>query len=169
MISIGIDPGPEKSAVVEFNGLEVRSAQYLPNETIREGYAILRRSGILGKLAIEFPESRGMPIAQSVLDTADWAGTFNRDRTGRFFHPRDVRIHLCGTAEAKRKNVNQALVDRLGPVGTAKAHGPLWQIAGYGVHKGEQSDDEESVTEHLWDALAVAVMGWDLAQERVPV
>jgi len=53
---------------------------------------------------------------------------------------RDVKMHLCGSARAKDANIRQALLDRLGPVGTKKAPGPL-----YGVKS------------HIWAALAVAV------------
>jgi len=42
--------------------------------------------------------------------------------------------------KAKDANIRQALIDKLGPVGTKKSPGPLW-----------------GVKSHIWSALAVAV------------
>jgi hypothetical protein len=51
-----------------------------------------------------------------------------------------VKMHICGHPRAKDSNIRQALIDKLGPVGTKAAPGPL-----YGVKS------------HAWAAVAVAV------------
>jgi len=162
MVTLGIDPGPEKSACVEFDGT-VLTAQYLENDAVRRE---LHDIGPSAHVAIEFPEARGgaMPVSQDLLDTAGWAGTFNRDRTCQFFKPREIRIHFCGVAKATRAHVRQALIDQLGPVGTSIAPGPLYEIGKPRPHA--EPGDGESVSSHLWDALAVAVMGYEKAREK---
>ena len=56
------------------------------------------------------------------------------------FSLQKAKMHLCNSPRAKDANVSQALKDKLGEVGTAKAPGPLYGIA-----------------KHAWAALAVGV------------
>jgi hypothetical protein len=56
-----------------------------------------------------------------------------------------VKMHLCGNQQAKDKNIRQALLDKVGPVGVKKTPGPC-----YGVKS------------HAWSALAVAVTALNL-------
>jgi hypothetical protein len=94
--------------------------------------------------AIEMVASYGMPVGREVFETVRWIGRFQqawRDpETVRFVYRKDVKLHLCGSARAKDANIRQALIDKLGPVGTKAVPGPL-----YGVKS------------HIWSALAVAV------------
>jgi hypothetical protein len=73
-----------------------------------------------------------------------WIGRFQqawRDpEEVRLVYRREVKLHLCGSMKAKDANVWQALIDKLGPVGTKACPGPL-----YGVKS------------HARSALAVAV------------
>lgn len=148
---IGIDPGAEYSAVVWFDGT-VTGAEYLENTAVTTHIP----HAVGGKLCIEMPESRGMAVSQSLLDTACWVGRFDNNCDATLYKPREIRAHFCGTPNSKRAQVRQDLIDRFGTVGTKKSPGPLYTIGRHEKVNGK------SVTEHLWDALAVAVMGYDL-------
>lgn len=151
---IGIDPGAEMSAMVSFDG-QVRDATYKSN------LGILRiLTANLNPPCIEMPESRGKTVSQSVLDTACWVGRFDYDCEATLYKPREIRAHFCGTSNSTRSQVRQDLIDRLGPVGKKPNPGPLYMIGRHEKVGGE------SVTEHLWDALAVAVMGYDMKMDK---
>jgi len=155
MLIIGIDPGPEKSAAVMFDGSCISHAAYYTNSILR---LMLISPGFKGvKLAIEYPEGRGMATPQSLLDTACWCGRFDHDRTAALYHPRNIRAHFCGTANSDRSNVIRAIKDRYGEVGTKKKPGPLYLVGG-----SHPTEDGASITGHLWDALAVALMYYEL-------
>ena len=144
---MGLDPGPVESAFVVWDGNVTASAIRSNNDMLRL-LASSRRAGVV--LVIEKVESFGMAVGAEVFETVFWSGRFAQawegdvERIGR----REVKLHLCGSARAKDANIRQALIDRLGPVGTKKRPGPL-----YGVKS------------HVWAALAVAVTAWD---KRVP-
>jgi hypothetical protein len=95
-------------------------------------------------LAIEMFASQGMPVGQTTFDTVRWIGRFQQawryPDAVRLIYRHQVKMHICGHPRAKDANIRQALIDKLGPVGTKLAKGPL-----YGVKS------------HAWAALAVAV------------
>ncbi|MDT6962938.1 hypothetical protein QTN24_15680 [Cupriavidus sp. SZY C1] len=103
-------------------------------------------------LAMEMIASYGMAVGREVFETCVWIGRFvqawHAPNEVRLVYRRDVKLHLCGTTQAKDANVRQAIVDlfpRTGAgktpqIGTKKQPGPL-----YGV------------TSHAWSALAVAL------------
>jgi hypothetical protein len=142
---IGLDPGPEKTAFVWFDGR-------ILHHGIEPNYQII---GLLGTplatratVYCEMIASYGMAVGASVFETCVWIGRFRqaawRNDNFEFVFRRDIKLHLCNSARAKDANVRQALIDRLGPQGTKKSPGPT-----YGVKS------------HEWAALAVAVYGWD--------
>lgn len=149
---LAIDPGPERSAWVEFeDGLPVEFGLE-PNEDV------LGRIGqsAASVLAIESVASYGMPVGVEVFETCVWSGRFIQQwevycslmlpqPSIRRIYRRDVKLHLCGQSRAKDKNVRLALIDRYGPgkekaVGVKANPGPL-----YGI----KAD--------IWAALGVAV------------
>jgi hypothetical protein len=99
-------------------------------------------------LAIEMVASYGMPVGREVFETVRWIGrmqqVWHNPEAVRFVYRQDVKLHLCGSPRAKDANIRQALIDKLGPVGTKAAPGPL-----YGIKS------------HVWSALAVAVTAFD--------
>lgn len=99
-------------------------------------------------LAIEMIASYGMPVGREVFESCVWIGRFVQSWRApddvRLIYRRDVKLHLCDSSKAKDTNIRQALIDRLGPIGTKKDPGPL-----YGVKS------------HAWAALAVAVTCFD--------
>ena len=149
-IVIGIDPGPEQSAFVMFDGGSVLDRGILENAELAL-HPLWKQPLIF----CEMIASYGMAVGASVFNTCVWIGRFieyGRQEGGhdltRVFR-KDVKLHLCQSPRAKDANVRQALIDRLGPQGTKKNQGPT-----YGVRS------------HEWAALAVAVYGWDMTFGR---
>ena len=140
---LAIDPGPERSAFVYFDGRSVGNSGWVENADVREHVARHARNG--GRIAIEMIASYGMAVGASVFGTCVEIGRMVEVATANGTAPqlvfrRDVKLHVCGTPRAKDANVRQALIDAYGPVGTKGRPGPL-----YGVKS------------HVWAALAVAV------------
>jgi hypothetical protein len=156
MIVIGIDPGQEKSGLVafDFEGTELLYMSILDNELVLDRIHALEITYPLDdmSLAIEKPACMGMAVGASVFDTCIWIGRFDPNCEALLITRNEIKMHLCGNMRAKDKNIRQALIDRFGPVGVKATPGVL-----YGVKS------------HLWAALAVAVMAWDIIhQEEVP-
>jgi hypothetical protein len=145
-----LDPGTTESGFVLFDGVRVTESGVLRNPEL---LAWLRKPGWRATLAIEMVASYGMPVGREVFETCVWIGRFQQAwhaaEDVRFVFRREVKIHLCGKANAKDPNVRQALLDlfpRTGggatpQVGTKAMPGPL-----YGV------------STHAWSALGVAIV-----------
>lgn len=142
---LAIDPGPERSAYVVYDGARVVEHAIAPNRDVLlvVGYRDLGAT----RLVVEMIASYGMAVGHEVFETCIWIGRFME----RWMGPverlvrRDVKMHLCGNNSAKDSNVRAALLDKFGPgkkkaVGTKANPGPL-----YGIKADE------------WAALALAV------------
>lgn len=83
-------------------------------------------------LAIEMVASYGMPVGREVFETVRWIGRFQqawRDPEAVYLiYRKDVKWYLCNSLRAKDTHVWQALIDKLGPVGTKAAPGPLYGV-----------------------------------------
>ena len=138
---LALDPGPEHSALIRWDGAAISIKQYATNAEI---LALLRdRSGSDEPLAIEQVVSYGMAVGQTVFETCVWTGRFmeayGADRVSQI--PRlQVKLHLCHDSRAKDGNIRTVLIDRFGKPGTKKQPGMLYGIVG-----------------DLWAALALAV------------
>lgn len=147
---LALDPGTEQSGWCMFDIDRVTNSGVMANSELlaylRSGAPFAYDSETV--LAIEMVASYGMPVGREVFETVRWIGRFQQawhdPEAVRLIYRRDVKLHLCGSAKAKDANIRQALIDKLGPVGTKKAPGPL-----YGVKS------------HAWSALAVAVTAAD--------
>ena len=142
-----VDPGPERSAYVLFDGKRVLDFDIHPNKELRSIAHTFRNT----PLVIEGVACYGMPVGKEVFDTCIWIGRFIEAHNGdhKIIYRQDVKLHLCHSARAKDPMVRQALLDRFGPgkeraVGRKKSPGPL-----YGV------------SSHCWSALAIAVTWYD--------
>lgn len=150
---LAIDPGTEQSGWCLFgNGAETDVTRFwrvvncgvMPNDELV--YSLAGSPALFGasSLAIEMVASYGMPVGRETFETVRWIGRFQQawhsPEEVRLVYRRDVKLYLCGSMKAKDANVRQALIDKLGPVGTKAKPGPL-----YGVKS------------HAWSALAVAV------------
>lgn len=153
---VGVDPGPEASALVIWSHEHRRVVHcaYLPNEELR--MAMLRDPLMLAgrdfpiPLAIEWVKSYGMAVGQAVFETCRWVGRLEEAWltrcavSAKLVTNVEVRLAICGSPKASQGNIRLAIVDALGgkaqAIGTKRGPGPL-----YGVKN------------HLWSALAVAI------------
>ena len=138
---VAIDPGNEKSAVIEWDGSRILNAQILLNNDLLWDLGFMRPS----RLVIEQIRCYGMPIGATTIDTVFWSGRFVQAWTGEFFLiPRmAVRMHLCHTSRAKDSNIRQALIDRFGKPPTKKEVNEIYN--GY------------KISRDLWAAWGLAV------------
>ena len=155
MVVCGIDPGPEHSAAVWWNGREVIRCSYAVNFQILG--EISRDKVMMPHVVVEMVQSYGRPAGAALFETAYWAGRFVQAATytvERVFH-KDIKLHFCGRFQGiKESNVKQAIMDRLGGnhfqlKGNKKNPGPLYGIKG-----------------HMWSALAVAMYSYDHAESK---
>lgn len=143
---LAIDPGTEQSGWCRLSSGEDRDVTRFWR-VVESG--VTPNVELIGRLhgpalAIEMVASYGMPVGRETFETVRWIGRFQQawhsPEEVRLIYRRDVKLHLCGSMKAKDANVRQALIDKLGPVGTKANPGPL-----------------HGVKSHAWSALAVAV------------
>ena len=141
---IAIDPGPEQSAYVRYQGGASKEFGKIDNAEL---LTMLRRYVSLDKvLVVEQVASFGMAVGAEVFETVFWSGRFIQcwggdwDRVKRH----EVKQHLCHNQRAKDANIRQAIIDRYGgkdkAIGKKKTPGPLYGMSG-----------------DCWSALAVAI------------
>jgi hypothetical protein len=150
--TLAIDPGTEQSAIVEWDGKQIQMADIFLNETLR---ANLKNAFEQGRvLVIEAVRCYGMTMGQSTIDTVFWSGRFAEAWGYDFFlMPRmDVKMHLCHTSRAKKKNTRQAMIDRFGKPPTKKEPNEVYN--GF------------KIATHLWSAWELAVTYWDKTKAK---
>lgn len=142
---LSVDPGTTESAYVLLDkDLHPVLFDIIPNAGMLD--EIARLSPRADSFAVEMIASYGMAVGAETFETVFWIGRFwqvaeshgikNLAKVNRM----EVKMNLCHTTKAKDANVRQALIDRFGEVGKAKAPGFY-----YGVKS------------HIWSAIAVAV------------
>lgn len=136
---LAVDPGTAQSGWCWYQGGTVVQSGTWPNEEILDLVADQHPA-----IAIERFEARGMAVGDDSIETILWTGRFIQ-ATGRpeqviLVRRSEVKLLLCGTNRARDPNVRQALIDLIGPPGTAKKPGPTHGVAG-----------------NAWAALGVAV------------
>jgi len=152
MTILAIDPGPEQSAWVLWNGRFILSKAIEDNESLISKIHNLMVPVAPNILALEeVRNTYGMPAGISICRTIFWTGRFYEawqtavPNSQIILVPRiDVKMHLCKTARARDANVRQVLIDRFGKPGRKNNPGIL-----YGVKKD------------MWQALALAVYIYD--------
>lgn len=148
---LAIDPGPVESGWCVYH-----SSGRLFGSGVKANDLLLEEIRVCAadEFAIERIASYGMSVGREVFETCEWVGDFRNEWRRRGLGPahliyrRDVKLHLCGTPQAKDPNVRQALLDmfpRTGggktpQIGTKGQPGPLF-----------------GVSSHAWAALGVAV------------
>lgn len=148
---LAIDPGPEQSAYVRYDGRVLEHAK-CDNQCL---VAMLRGMASPPVIACEWLASYGKPVGEEVFATARWIGRFQEafgcDEHFHFYKRAEIKLHLChATVGVNDGVIRQALIDRFGPgkekaIGKKASPGPLFGLAG----------DE-------WAALALAVTYIDL-------
>lgn len=140
-ITFAIDPGTTQSGWVLYDGARVLDSGVADNHDVLRW---VQAGQGADRLAIEMIAGMGMTVGQTTFETVRWIGRFQqawRDPEAvRLVYRRQVKQELCGNQQAKDKNIRQALIDRIGPVGVKAKPGPC-----YGV------------SSHAWSALAIAV------------
>ena len=141
---IAIDPGPVKSALVEWDGSILGLTTHSDNSSI---LAILQCANASDCLAIEMIASYGMAVGAEVFETCVVIGKFEQAfRGGHVCRvPRlKIKQHLCHNTRANDSAIRQAIIDRFGgkdmAIGRKHSPGPLY---------GLKAD--------LWAAFAVAL------------
>jgi hypothetical protein len=144
---IGLDPGPTHSAFVVWDTkkMEIVGKQYNENKIILSMLPlpeVLYRKEIY---VIEKVACMGQVVGASVFETVFWSGKFAQKISSKFgkvdrMTRMVVKNTLCHSSRAKDGNIRQALIDKIGPVGTKKNPGPCFGMAG-----------------HLWSSLAVCI------------
>lgn len=133
---IGIDPGPEKSALVVWDSEEekITHHQFSKNEEVLD-YLIAAPSSY--DLAVEMIEGMGQAVGASVFYTCVWIGRFVQVRHDKWsLIPRkSLKRAITGNTNAKDKDIRRALLSRLGKEAT------------------------KGIVTHRWQALAVALVG----------
>lgn len=154
---MAVDPGPEMSAFVIWDGQQVVDRGICTNDVIRS--MLFNVSFEADTIILEEIECYGMPVGKTVFKTVFesgqiyWAAAF----TGidvYLLPRRQVKLHLCGNNRAKDGNVIQALVDRFCPYEKNRGKGTKKQP---GFFYGFKKD--------IWQAFALAVTWWDLNNE----
>lgn len=143
---LAIDPGNIKSAFVLLDKRgRILQKGILPNFEMLKKIKAVRglRDSDKDHMAIEMIASMGMAVGKEVFETAYWIGRFVQawcpSKYTRIYRL-EVKLHLCGLARAKDKNIRQALLDKVGLQGTKNSPGPT-----YGISKD------------MWSALAVGI------------
>lgn len=145
---LAIDPGNKQTALVFLEDGNPRHSLLVPNEIAMEHV----RAGLYRHIVCEMVACYGMPVGSEVFDTCLMVGRIQEAsvRDCNLVFRKDVKMHLCGRANAKDTNIRQALIDRYGPgkevaIGTKKAPGPLYDLR-----------------KDMWAALAVGVTWMDV-------
>jgi hypothetical protein len=153
MIVIGVDPGPEQSAFVVYNGLSISQHEIVENDALLTRLSVLKERSDRHVLIVEQIAMGGMIAGPSVFETCFWSGRFVQEWSPREWNRLkriNIKNHICGFSRAVDKQVREALIERFGPgtakaIGTKRQPGPLYGISS-----------------HQWAALAVAVTWFDL-------
>ena len=146
---LAIDPGPESSAYVIWDGKTILNSGIVLNGVLNVSIIHNTDADIC---LIEMIESYGMPVGRDVFETVFWIGRFYESwvnpepsLSGRLYGqiqraPRgQIKLHHCHSRRAKDSNIRAALIDKYGKPGTKKNPGVT-----YGLK------------EDLWAAFALA-------------
>jgi len=141
---LGVDPGPEQSAGVVWDGCFVVAHVQKPNNEFREH--LLNLESLWPKkfvVAIEDVAFYGKVLNRSTFDTLKFIGRIQEifpDNHHLVYFP-DIAYHFCNSRRGvNTPQINSVLRSRYGEKGTKKNPGIL-----YGIK------------EHEWSALAVAI------------
>jgi len=158
MTVIAVDPGHVQTGWVAFDGTRVLAHAIQPNATVLTMLGRLNAPGApidpVAGVVFEQIESFGMPVGREIFETVFWTGRFYQGTNARVARltRRQVKLHLCQSAQARDSSIRVALLDRFGGAaakGTKTRPGPLFGI---------KADE--------WSALAIAVTWCDLTTRK---
>lgn len=132
---LAIDPGPEKSAFVLWDGDRVIMADEMENAALLQRFDLAGFAAGPPLMLIEKVESFGMAVGAEVFETVFWSGRFAQmwaarggkvERRGRM----KVKMHHCHSSRAKDSNIRAAILDKY-PAGTKREPGPAFGITSH--------------------------------------
>lgn len=131
VVVLAVDPGPVQSGFSLFDGSRVLRSGVLPNCDLLMIVAD-DRSDVL---AIEKIVSYGNIVNNDTFDTCEWIGRFQQawacpDEVVKVKRLQ-VKQALGLKGSAKDKDVNAALLSRIGPKGTKANPGPTYGVASH--------------------------------------
>lgn len=153
----GIDPGTLHSALVVIpagDSKEIIYSGWRPNAVIEDYLQWEMRS--CDVLALEWVVNYGRTVGEEVFRTAYACGRFSMIATHlkvkRLLETGkpDLNMHFCGTRTSKKPQTRRALIDKWGGDAETRKDGNL-----------------RGVTDHMWDALAVAVHAKETFKELI--
>lgn len=142
---LGVDPGPEQSALVWWDpdASRIVRAVDLVNDLAKDEIALARCP-----VAIEKLVSYGQRLGDETFVTIFWTGRFFEVRQDAVLIRRqDIKRAVTGATNVGDKEVREALIARFGPPGSKKKPGPLYGASG-----------------HRWAALAAAVAAVEISR-----
>ena len=160
MVVIAIDPGPEESAFLLWDGVSILERGNTKNTdlVVRLEYPT-RFSPAPDVCAIEQIRGFGVMASDELFDTCHWTGrflqAFGENKT--YMVPRKTAAkHICGVGGISKDSfVREALIAKFGgkdvAVGSKARPGKLYGISS-----------------HLWAALAVAITYWETMRKIQP-
>jgi hypothetical protein len=154
MIIRAIDPGPVESAYVDWDGKKILNFGKFDNYRLPDDDGV----GYKPKaIFIEFIASYGMPVGAEVFETAFWVGRFwERYVSGGYecnkVYRKNIKLHICGSPQAKDSNIITAIVDRFDP---------LRKYGKYGKGTDKNKGPFFGFSKDVWQAFAVALYALD--------
>jgi hypothetical protein len=153
---LALDPGTTESALVLLEegidaGVAIAEHHIMDNAAILS-YLSRYVAFHADVLVIEQIEAMGQMVGKETFETVFWSGRFAQGWGRRFerLTRRQIKLHVCGTSQAKDGHIRAAIVDRFGgtalAIGKKNAPGLLYGIAS-----------------HKWAALAVGLTWMDKA------
>ena len=151
MLVIGVDPGPEESAVVVLDGEQIVSKENVPTRDV-PAYLCSQEQGngyeLTPSIYVEDFVPYGTRLGHESMRTIKAIGAIEYACPSvKLISRPDVKVRLCGTTKATDADIRDCLIERYGP-GKAKA-----------VGKKSEPGPLYGITSHLWSALAVAIAG----------
>lgn len=158
-LTLGIDPGPKGKG----SGFAMANAQGTVHyhgqvETVKMEPIIMSADRVIIEMIGNMGMSVGMSIFQTLLEAGRMVQMCTRHRIPVYLVPRiQIKMVICGTAQAKDKNVRASLIDRYPAsgggknpqIGTKKDPGPLF-----------------GMNAHTWPALAAALFFYEAMDQR---
>lgn len=114
MTVLAIDPGPEQSAFVVFDGARILDHGHWSNLALLNRLK-QRTFGPAYVTVIEQVEGMGQIVGKAVFETAFWSGRFAQASRPFERLPRaKAKLHLTGRRNTKDSDIRQALLKRFG-------------------------------------------------------
>jgi hypothetical protein len=158
MIVLAIDPGNESTAFIIWDSKQkiILNKNKLSN---CEFLNLLRQHSFQDTIeivAIEMISSYGMAVGQEIFDSCVWLGRYVEicSKMGlkyKFIFRKTIKMHHCGSVQAKDGNVNKVLQQKYGKDNSTKEPNKV-----YINEFTEKNNSAKYMNNDLWAAFALA-------------